>query len=238
MNIGNIMAMSNKCYNSTTPIDKGNTSEFVIPKIDEQEPESGAVSNNNPIDPLSTMESMTGKAAINESRNPVTDEDIKYFREKYGDMYNENTVGELYYELADKGIISINDACSSSGEIALMPLSAVKKVIYFGTYLPGSEYIKPLRSFSDLTNDVAYIKDISRTEKGTYKPEWDRFEAEYDSNTNTWKDALQKSIDFERYLKEIAKSSTSEKHYPSQWRLDSVIESLEKTKDVISQIFD
>jgi len=237
MNIGNVMSTSNNCYNSTVPSGKGNTTEFVIPKIDEQKQASSTVSNGNLVDPVSAMESMTGKTIVNENSYSITDEDIKYFREKYGDMYNENTVGELYYELADKGIISINEASSSSGDIAVIPLSAVKKVVYFGTYLPGREFMTPLRSFSDLTDDVVYIKDISRTDKDAYKAEWDCFESEYDCSTNTWKAALQKSIDFERYLKEIAKSSTNEKHYPSQWRFDNVIERLEKTKDVISQIF-
>ena len=175
--------------------------------------------------------------AVSEPSYTVTDEEAEYFREKYGDTYNDDTVSELYNELASKGIISMDDASRSSGTISMIPLSAVKRVVYFGTYLPGRENMSPLRSFSNLTDDVVYIKDISRKDKNAYKDEWDSFKAEYDCDINTWKDALQESLDFERYLKEIAKNSTSGKHYPDQWHFDNVIEQLEKTKDVITRIF-
>lgn len=197
-----------------------------------------AVSENTAgVDPLQAMEEMTGVSVSTDHANSLSDEDIKYFREKYGDMYNENTAGELYYDLADKGIISINDASSSSNTVAMIHLSAVKRVVYFGTHLIGRENMKPLKSFSDLTDDVVYIKDISREDTDAYKYEWESFKEKYDRDINTWKDALQESIDFERYLKEIAKNSASNKHYPSQWRFDNIIERLEKTKDVINQIF-
>ena len=238
MTIENVTSISNNSYNTAVSKKDSNAQEFVIPQISEQQSESRTVKSDNVVDPINTMEAMTGKAIANESSYSVSDDDIKYFREKYGDMYNENTAGELYYDLADKGIISINDASSSSNTVAMIPLSAVKRVVYFGTHLIGRENMRPLRSFSDLTDDVVYIKDISREDKDAYKYEWESFKKKYDRDINTWKDALQESIDFERYLKEIAKNSASDKHYPSQWRFDNIIESLEKTKDVISQIFD
>lgn len=234
MYIENTGAAANNLYgNRPSKKTDGTVPEFVIPPIGERQTDSPAVSNDNAVDPVSAMESMTGKAAANEPSYSVTDEEAEYFRQKYGDTYDENTAGELYYELADKGIISINDASSSSGTTAMIPLSAVKRIVYFGTYLPGRENMSPLRSFSDLTDDVVYIKDISRKDKDAYKYEWERFKSEYDREIVSWKDAVQESIDFERYLKD----NSDGRNLPSQWHFDNVIENLEKTKEVIFQIF-
>lgn len=186
---------------------------------------------------IQAMESATGhKISLNPSYS-VTDEEAEYFREKYGENYDEDTAAKFYDELAANGIISMNDASRSSDYVGIMPLSAVKRIIYFGSYLPGRENIKAIGSFSELTDDVKFIKDVSRTDENAYKREWDSFKKKYDREIITWQDKLQESIDFERYLREIAKNSTSGKHYPSQWHFDDVIERLEKTKDVISQIF-
>ena len=188
-------------------------------------------------DPIQAMEAASGRKISADARYSVTDEEAEYFREKYGENYDEDAAAKFYDELAAKGIISMNDSGRSSGYVGIMPLSAVKRIIYFGSYLPGRENIKAIGSFSELTDDVKFIKDVSRTDENAYKREWDSFKEKYDREIITWQDKLQESIDFERYLKEIAKNSTSGKHYPSQWHFDDVIERLEKTKDVISQIF-
>ena len=233
----NITEISSGRYSVYAP--KGNNSvpEFTIPQISVKQSEYSDVGYDNEVDPISVMESMTGKNVSSEFSYSVTDEETEYFREKYGENYDDNTAAELYDELAGKGIISMNDSSRSSGTIAMIPLSSIKKIIYFGSYLPGRENIKAIGSFSALTDDVKYIKDVSRTDENAYKHEWESFKEKYDREVITWKDKLQESIDFERYLKEIAKNSTSGKHYPSQWRFDDVIESLEKAKSVISRIF-
>lgn len=163
----------------------------------------------------------------------VTEEEAEYFREKYGEKYNEDTAYELYYELADKEIISINDAARSSGTSVAMPLSAFKSITYFGG---GDPYGlgKNLNRDIGFVSDRVYIKDVSRTDKDSpYKVLWDSFKKSYDRKTDTWEDALQETIDFERYVKE---NKSTANHVFRQHR-EQVIEGLEKTKDVIMQIF-
>lgn len=163
----------------------------------------------------------------------ISGTEINYFREKYGEEYNEDTVYKLYYELMDKGFISRNDAGRASGFSEIMPLSACKSITYFGG---GDPY--GLRRFlnggSGSVGDKVYAKDESRTDANSpYKALWDSFIKTYDRETKTWKDELQKTIDFERYVKENRKTAD----YVFQQHYDKVIEGLEKTMDVISAIF-
>ncbi|MDE6709307.1 MAG: hypothetical protein K2J76_02320 [Oscillospiraceae bacterium] len=163
----------------------------------------------------------------------IKDEEAEYFLEKYGEKYNEDTAQELYYELADKGIISRNDACNASGVLEIMPIGSAKSVVYFGTHLNGRENMSPLGSFSTLTDNAVYAKDVTRTDKNSpYKKLWESFKKAYDRDIDTWEDVLQENIDFERYLKEVKGSD-----YLFQLHSDKVIEGLEKTKDVITRIF-
>lgn len=174
--------------------------------------------------------------ARKESTEPsytVTEEEAEYFREKYGEKYNEDTAYELYYELADKGIISINDAARSSGTSVAMPLSAFNSITYIGG---GDPYGlgKNLNRDIGFVSDRVYIKDVSRTDKDSpYNVLWNSFKKSYDRKTDTWEDALQETIDFERYVKE----NKSNADYVFRHHREQVIEGLEKTKDVIMQIF-
>ncbi|MDE6745740.1 MAG: hypothetical protein K2J72_03770, partial [Oscillospiraceae bacterium] len=58
------------------------TPAFTIPWSTEQTTDTTAVQNAPAVDPVSAMESMTGKAAANEPSYSVTDEEAEYFREK------------------------------------------------------------------------------------------------------------------------------------------------------------
>lgn len=176
------------------------------------------------------------KTKLSEASYDLTDEEIEYFREKYGENYNEDTIKDIFYELADKGIISMDDASKSSGYSWVLPLSCVKSITYMGTgqswglekYLTNST-----RDFN-FARDRILIKDVSRTDKDSpYKILWDNFKKTYDREINTWMDALQETIDFERYVKENRNTSD---HVFQQHR-DQIIEGLEKTREVISRIF-
>lgn len=163
----------------------------------------------------------------------ITDEEADYFLEKYGEKYDEDRAQELYYELADKGIISINDAARFSGTSVAMPLSAFNSITYFGG---GDPYGlgKYLNRDIGFVSDRVYIKDVSRTDKDSpYKILWDNFKKTYYREIDTWEDALQETIDFERYVKD----DVSHRDYVSQQHYSMVIENLEKTRDVISKIF-
>lgn len=175
---------------------------------------------------------------LQESSEPgyiISGTEINYFREKYGEEYNEDTAYKLYYELVEKGFISRNVASRASGFLEIMPLSACKSITYFGG---GDPY--GLRNFlngggSGAAGEKVYVKDVSRTDKDSpYRDLWNSFIKLYDRETKTWKDELQKTIDFERYVKE----NKSDADYTSRQYRDDIIKELEKTMDVISAIFD
>ncbi len=235
MTIGNVTSTSNNCYNTAVSKKDSNAQWFFIPQICEQQSESPNIGNNNDVDPLNAMEAMTGKISVSQPSYSITKEEAEYFREKYGDTYSEKAAAKLYYELADKGIVSRNDAGRASNTLEIIPLSAVKSITYFGG---GDPY--GLRNFlngggSGSIAEKVYVKDVSRTDKNSpYKVLWDNFKKKYDREIDTWMDALQENIDFERYVKENRKTSD----YVFQQHSDKVIEGLEKTKDIILKIFD
>lgn len=234
MNIENMMSTSNIRYNFASSKKGSGVHKFVIPQICEQQSESPNIGNNTYVDPLNAIEAMTGKISAAKPSYTISEDEAEYFREKYEDTYSEEKAAELYYELAGKGIISINDAARSSGTSVAMPLSAFNSITYFGG---GDPYglRKELNRDIGFVSDRVYIKDVSRTDKDSpYKILWDNFKKTYDREINTWKDALQETIDFERYVEE----NKSNADYLFRQHRDKVIEGLEKTKDVILKIFD
>lgn len=233
MNIENMMSAANTRYNFAAPKKDSGVQKFVIPQISEHQPVGVSTENNNEVDPLSAMEAITGKISAAKPSYTISEDEAEYFREKYGDKYDGETAHELYYELADKGIISINDAARSSGTSVAMPLSAFNSITYFGG---GDPYGlgKELNRDIGFVSDRVYIKDASRTDKDSpYKILWDNFKKTYDREITTWKDSLQETVDFERYVKE---NKSNADHVFRQHR-DKVIEGLERTKDVILKIF-
>lgn len=192
-----------------------------------------ALENSKEAYAASAKETVTEKLFISEPSYTVTETEAEYFRGKYGEEYNEEKAAELYYELAEKGIISINDAARSSGTSVAMPLSAFNSITYFGG---GDPYglRQELNRDIGFAGDRVYIKDVSRTDKDSpYKALWESFKNKYDRSIDSWLDKLQENIDFERYVREnkIGADDVFRQHR------DKVIEGLEKTKDVISRIF-
>lgn len=234
MNIGCVTSISNNSYSTAVSNKDSSAQEFVIPQISEQQSESPNIGNNTYVDPLNAIEAMTGKISVAKPSYTLSEDEAEYFREKYEDTYSEKKAAELYYELADKGIISINDAACASGTSVAMPLSAFKSITYIGG---GDPYglSKELNRDIGFVSDRVYIKDVSRTDKDSqYKILWNNFKKTYDREINTWKDSLQETIDFNRYIKE--NKSTAD--YVFQQHRDQVLEGLEKTKDIILKIFD
>ncbi|MDE5859267.1 MAG: hypothetical protein K2H23_02595 [Oscillospiraceae bacterium] len=212
----------------------GNAPAFFIPEADEPNINRYAFENGRFVDAVSAMEAMTGKISASKPSYSITEEEAEYFREKYGEEYNEEKAAELYYELADKGIISRNDAFRASGVDEIRPLTSYRSITYIGGGDPYGLGIYLTRDIG-FVSDKVYVKDVSRTDKDSpYKILWDNFKKKYDLEINTWKDALQENIDYERYVKK--NKSTAD--YVFQQHSDKVIEGLEKTKDIISQIFD
>lgn len=153
----------------------------------------------------------------------ITDEEAEYFLEKYGEKYDEERAAELYYELAEKGVISENDAGNASGTLKVRRVYGFTGITYGGV---GRAHVN--------LDESVVVKDVSRTDKNSpYKILWDNFIKTYDREIDTWEDALQETIDFERYVKD----DVSHRDYVSQQHYSKVIENLEKTKDIISKIF-
>lgn len=208
-------------------LDEKEKAESQVTETAEEEEAAKEVKEENPF----SLEEAEGKKY--EPVYNVTDEEADYFLEKYGEKYDEDTAQKLYYELADKGIISRNDAGRASNTIEIMPLSAAKSITYIGG---GDPY--GLRQYLNrdigFVSDRVYAKDVSRTDiHSPYKALWESFKKAYHRDIDTWEDALQENIDFERYVKENRKTAD----YEFQQHSDQVIEGLEKTKDVITRIF-
>ena len=234
MNIENVISISNNSYNTAVSKKDKNSQEFVIPQICEQQSGNPNIVSNNDVDPLNAMEAMTGKISVSKPSYTITDEEAEYFREKYGEEYDEEKVAELYYELVDKGIVSRNDAFRASGVDEIRPLTSYRSITYFGGGDPYGLGINLTRDIG-FVSDKVYVKDVSRTDKDSpYKILWDNFKKTYHRNIETWEDALQETIDFNRYVKE--NKSTSD--YVFQQHREQLIEGLEKTKDVILKIFE
>ena len=234
MSIGSVTSISNNSYNTAVSKKDSNSQEFIIPQISEQQSGSPNIGSNNDVDPLDAMEAMTGKISVAKPSYTITEDEAEYFREKYGYSYSEEKAAELYYELADKGIVSRNDAGRASNTVEIIPLSAAKSIRYIGGGDPYGlgQY---LNRYIGYVSDRVYAKDESRTHKDSpYKVLWDNFKKTYGRDIETWEDALQETIDFNRYVKE--NKSTSD--YVFQQHREQLIEGLEKTKDVILKIFD
>ena len=233
MTIGNVTSISNNYCNTAVSKKDSSAQEFVIPQISEQQSENTNIGRNNDVDPLNAMEAMTGKISVAKPSYTITEDEAEYFREKYGYTYSEEKAAELYYELADKGIVSRNDAGRASNTIEIMPLSAAKSITYIGGGDPYGlgQYLNRNIGF---VSDRVYAKDVSRTDiHSPYNVLWDNFKKTYKRDIDTWGDALQETIDFERYVKENRKTAD----YEFRQHRDQVIEGLEKTKDVITRIF-
>lgn len=237
MNVQNVGTSANNFYgNSPAKISEA-VPVFTIPRSTEQTTGTPAVRSADNPDPVSAMESMTGRISAPEPSYSVTDEEAEYFREKYGDTYNEEKARELYYELADKGIISENGAGYASDTLAVRRVEILgpdgRPVKNLADYIsfPGCT---PVKMRTRQIGGRVLINDISRTDKDSpYKNLWDSFKKTYDREIITWEDALKENIEFERYLKDRAEETDAS----TQWHFGSVLENLEKIKDVIFQIF-
>lgn len=182
---------------------------------------------------VSKADSFRKKFSVTEPSYTITDEEAEYFRQKYGEKYDEDTVADLYYELADKNIISRNDAGWGSNYGEARPLSSFKSITYIGGGDPYGLRNCLYRDYG-FVSDKVHFKDVSRTDKDSpYKPLWESFKKTYHCDRNTWEDVLQENLDFERYIKE----NKSISDYEFQQHRAKVIEGLEKTKDVITRIF-
>lgn len=149
----------------------------------------------------------------------VTEEEAEYFREKYGEEYDEEKPCQLFYELAEKKVISYDDAARASGFSRIF-----------------SEYMRQNGTWKEhFSNHNIY---------GCYNSYYERFMGHYDKEINTWQDVAQREYDYCQYLIDLDEELLAPDgcHYgPSKEQMNvgfrKECESILKVKNVLTQIF-
>jgi len=238
MNIKNVTASNFIFSGSQAAKASPKAPKFLVRRHSDDTSVRNTYDSTEVIDPVQELEKITGKT-VPQASYTVTEEEAAELREKYGDTYNEDTVYKLYDELVEKDIIDLNYFSYASGYGCAIPVSAIKSINFVGF---GSDEINHFNRILNESRNMHWVSDKTffklHTEDDKYWQEWESFNSKYDREINTWQDAIQQNIDFEYYLKELAETSESGKHYPSPDSRDSIIEGLEKVKDVIFQIFE
>lgn len=160
----------------------------------------------------------------------VTEEQAEYFREKYGEEYDEDNPYQLFYELAEKKIISHDDAVRSSGygHLIMIPGEHSDYAGYSIKYL--------------LEQGIA--KESYSNKHGWCNSYYDRFMGKYNKEINTWQDVAQQEYDFWQYMigldeRMVTPDGTYFQSSKEQMNVGfrKECEGILKVKDVLSQIF-
>ena len=167
----------------------------------------------------------------------VTDEQAEYFREKYGENYDEETLADLFYELADEGIISYDDASKST----CCGCIRRAEIIGYVDPPPGVEPAKwtllNLKSgrFQEKPGEILYSKH-----RDILPYEYEDFKRDYNKDVVTWEDFIQEQRDFYEYMKNRDTAYDAERNLRPNNPLvgyDERLEGVERAADVIKQIF-
>lgn len=165
---------------------------------------------------VNEMDKARKEEAISEPSYTVTEEEAEFFREKYGEEYDEEKPYQLFYELVEKKIISSDDAAGASG------IS---------------------RIFSETMRQQGTWKE-SYSDYNCYGSYYDRFMGSYDKEINTWQDVAERQYDFWQYMinldeKLVTPDGTYFQSSKEQMnvRFDRQCERILKVKDVLTQIF-
>lgn len=168
-----------------------------------------------------------------EPRYTITDEEADYFLEKYGEKYNDSEPFKLFDELAEKNIISQDDACAASRKNrgciveGFPPPDIIDKLCAAN----GGHY-----TFYNLKFDFNK-SDYTNNGSSTY----DEFRRSKNEPINTWQDYVQDNYDYYRYLMENYTTLRNFAGEPYVTDIDEVFSSrcaaAERVQNVLSQIF-
>lgn len=193
MNVGNVTAMSKNYYKAIASC-SNKTSKFVIPQSGGQQSESRTAESKNVSDIIKAMESMTGKAAakspVNAPSYTVTEEEAEYFREKYGEEFDEEKPYQIFYELAQKNIISTDDAGEASGYGCMCLLESSREI------MPWEDPVEAVNSGSV----KLYVVKECYSNSSWLDRYYDKFQSNRHNEIKTWKDAAKEQYDFHSYL--------------------------------------
>ena len=189
----------------------------------------------------------TASSKNQQPRYTLTDEEAEYFREKYGENYDEETIADFFYELFEKGIISLSDASEASGR------SASRSVEIVGAP-PGVDPVKwaaiPLwaadrgitpqewlasRGVKLVSGELGYPKS-----RNILPYEYEDFKRDYNKDVVTWEDFIQEQRDFYEYMKNRDTAYDAERNPRPNNPLvgyDERLEGVERAAEVIKQIF-
>ena len=180
------------------------------------------------VDPLQAMEEMTGKISAPKPSYTITDEEAEYFREKYGEEYNKENRFKLFSELANKNIISKEDADVASRKNTI-------GIIIGG---PSPEYVERMIAkygYCTWGNAKVVWNNVE------YGDSYEKYKKQNDMPINTWQDYVQDNYNYYRYIRDtddvLFKADGNTFTSKDQSSFDSYCEMTLKVQNVLSQIF-
>ena len=181
------------------------------------------------------------KFTINASYT-VTEEEAEYFREKYGENYNEETVADLFFELVDEGIISDFDASRATCCMVVYRVDIIGAPPGVNPYKwaacpPGMD-MKEWAATHNIQFDVGERKYAKS--RNIFEKEYEDFKRDYTKEVITWEDYIQEQRDFYEYLRNRDTIYDVEGNQQPNNPLvgyDERLEGLERAAAVIMQIF-
>ena len=179
------------------------------------------------VDPIQAWKDTGGnKLSFNPSYS-VTDEEAEYFREKYGENYDEENLKDFFFELSEKGIISELDAMATTGIAWIAKLEVVG-------YVPKGA--SPLELFK-MGEVQIRIGEKHWTTSRDFGYEYEEFKQNYTKDVITWEDYIQERLDFVEYLKGCNVIHQKEGVIPNTYHWNERQSRIEKTANIIKQIF-
>lgn len=197
-----------------------------------------AINNASVSDELQSdtaIQEIAAKEDVRETSEPsytVTEEEAEYFREKYGEKFDDNEPFEFFDELAEKNIISQDDAYDASR----------KNRICLVEGFPNTDIIDKLLA----VNGGHYSFNVKfNFKKSDYTDSGNSTYNEYlrgkNEPVNTWQDYVQDNYDYYKYLMENYTMLRNFAGEPYVTDIDDVFSSrcagAERVQKVLSQIF-
>ena len=174
-------------------------------------------------DEIQAIADAEGEKISNAPSYTVTDEEAKYLREKYGENYDEEHLSGLFYELAEKGIISDSDAYWASG------IGCIRKVEGYG---PNALELFSKGLVQLRAGEKYYIRDIA------YDNAYEKFDRDYTNDVDTWEDFIQKRLDFVEYLQSCDVLYDPDGNpYNCKFDFSNWHSSVERAAEIIKRIF-
>lgn len=157
----------------------------------------------------------------------LTDEEAEYFREKYGENYDEKNLKDFFFELAEKGIIHEYDAMTATR------MSYIRKVNVVGYVPPGADMWELWEQGK--VQLIAGKKIWSTTR--AFERDYDIFKQSYNKDVITWEDYIQEQLDFVEYFKGCDVIHVKDGTISNTLDWSERQSRIERTAEVLKQLF-